>query len=658
MRTAGTGLNLTRGNSTIADTASPGGRIGASCVGLPPQAVEITSQENVGLRGESAHMSRSVALRPAVAHSGAETIETRHDRYLWRISALHADRIDPAGVDWFHPGGAPGAVLVKKNCHREVWRVALGDRVYFVKLYHPNDLVRRLKLLVRGPTALQEWHVGRYAAEHGINSVVPVAVAVRGFRGAGGPSLLITEAAQPVERLSDYWLRIRASRHHVGLLTDSLAMLIARAHQCGFQHGDMHPGNILVRQVGRRGEALFVDLHNVRIGRSVGLSQVIANLAQLNQWFRRHASLTQRRRFLDRYLAYRDRFAQASPHARNHLIEPKPLVAQLTARAERHARRLWAKRDRRTRRSGRYFARIRPAPGWRGYALLGSKHPSPTSCAAKLAFTPAQWNRWLADPLAWVDPTRHELLKDSHTATICKATLPVGSNPPPVIAKRPLARTFGKRLLKLFTASRSMRAWRTAYMLLNRDLPVAQPLAVVERRTLGCIRIDSVGLTDFVPEALDLETFLTRSVAPLAAEAQRRLKDSLIEAVVKLLRVFGERGFVHRDLKAPNLLVAWAPPYDAEPSLTFIDMEGIRHVRRPTDTQRWRAVARLCTSLVYSPAVTRTDRLRFLKRYLTAPGRSPANWKAHWRTIERDVAEKTEAKEARRVWKLRHYGRE
>ncbi len=603
-------------------------------------------------------MSRSVAMRSAVANAWAETIESRHDHYLWRISTSHADRIDPAGMDWFNPQGVPGAALVKKNCHRDVWRVALGDRVYFAKLYHPNDFVRRIKLLMRGPTALQEWHVGRYAAEHGINSVVPVAVAVRGFRGSGGPSLLITEAAQPVERLSDYWLRIRASRHHVGLLTDSLAMLIARAHQCGFQHGDMHPGNILVRQVGRRGEALFVDLHNVRIGRSVGLSEVIANLAQLNQWFRRHATLTQRRRFLDRYLAYRDRFAQASPYARNHLIEPKPLVAQLTARAERHAQRLWAKRDRRTRRSGRYFTRIRPAPGWRGFALLGSKHPSPTACAGKLAFTRNQWEAWFSDPLAWVDPARHELLKDSHTATICKASLPVRPQPPPVIAKRPLARTVGKRLLKLFTPSRSMRAWRTAYMLLNRDLPVAQPLAVVERYLLGFIKIDSVGLTDFVKDASDLETFLTRNVAQLAPMQQRRVKNALLEAVVILLRAFGERGFVHRDLKAPNLLVSWAPPYSGDPALTFIDMEGIRHVHSPSDAQRWRAVARLCTSLMHCPAVTRTDRLRFLKRYLTAPGRSPANWKTMWRALEQDVAQKTQAKEQRRAWKLRHYGRE
>jgi serine/threonine protein kinase len=192
----------------------------------------------------------------------------------------------------------------------------------------------------------------------------------------------------------------------------------------------------------------------------------------------------------------------------------------------------------------------------------------------------------------------------------------------------------------------------------NRDLPVAQPLAVVERYVLGFIRMDSIGIMEYVGGASDLETFLTRDVAALPPGQRRRVKDRVIETVVRLLKAFHERGFVHRDMKAPNLMVCWHPPYTGMPVLTFIDMDGIKHVRRVRDSQSARAIVRLCASLLGSPACTASDRLRFLRSYLTGPGRSPADWKVHWRKIHEAVCSKLQDKEMRRQWKLAHYGRE
>ena len=111
-------------------------------------------------------------------------------------------------------------------------------------------------------------------------------------------------------------------------------------------------------------------------------------------------------------------------------------------------------------------------------------------------------------------------------------------------------------------------------------------------------------------------------------------------------------------MKAPNLMVRWAPPYRGSPTLVFIDMDGIKHVRRVREAQRLRAIVRLCASLVGSPACTASDRLRFLRSYLTGPGRSPADWKLHWRRIHEAVCSKLQDKELRRQWKLAHYGRE
>jgi len=605
-------------------------------------------------------MSQVVTVSATTEGPAAEAVtEYREDGRCWRVAAGFGDLPRQAGVDWLHLETCPTARLMKRNSERDVWRVAAGGRLFFAKIYHPpRRWSARIKLRFRGITALREWTVGVYAARHGIAAVRPVAASWPAGGAAPGPAVLVTEAVPEAVPLDEHWLRIRHDRAAALDLVEAVARLIARAHQCGFRHNDMHPGNILVRPNGGKREIFFVDLQTVRVGRPVGFRAVVANLAQLNQWFRRHATRTQLRRFLRFYLAYRDRFAQAGPLAKNLAIPPSELIAELSREADRHAARLWAKRDRRAARDGRYFTRLRPASGWRGLALLCCKHPPPAATASLLTFTKADWAAWLRDPLRWVDPRRQQILKDSHTSTVALAELPAGPRPVKVIVKRPLARNPWKRLGQWLGRSRNMRSWRVAHMLLNRNLPVATPLAVVERYVAGLIRVDSISLTEYVPDAVDLEAFLTRDVAALDAATRRRVKDRLIEAVVGLVRDFHARGFVHRDFKAPNLLVAWRPPYEGRPSLTFIDMDGIRHVRRVRPAAEARALARLCASLLNCPACTATDRLRFLKRWMTAPGRTAKDWKLQWAAVARLVAAKLETKAHRRQWKLDHYGRE
>jgi hypothetical protein len=261
-------------------------------------------------------MKKGRSARPsATSQPPSGVIDRVFDDQQWRIAESYAALIDSRAVDWFHLAEGPEATLVKRNSQRDVWRVRVCGGEYFAKLYHPTGTIAQAKSFLRGPNAVAEWTIGRYAADHGIASVMPVATAWAQGRWTGGISLLITQAVLDAKPLGEYWQGVRDDRWQANLLTDSLARLIARAHQCGFQHGDMHPGNILVRRIGQRCEAFFVDLHRVNTGRRVAPRQVVANLAQLNQWFRRNATRSQRLRFLWAYRLPRQ-FAQTSPLAR------------------------------------------------------------------------------------------------------------------------------------------------------------------------------------------------------------------------------------------------------------------------------------------------------------------------------------------------------
>jgi len=222
-----------------------------------------------------------------------------------------------------------------------------------------------------------------------------------------------------------------------------------------------------------------------------------------------------------------------------------------------------------------------------------------------------------------------------------------------VILKRPLARDGVRRLRQLFAPSRSMRGWRMANALLHRDIPAARPLAVLERRA-GPFIVDSVLLTEALPGAADLETHLRNEFAARSPAGWRRHKRALSELLVRRLRQLADRGIVHRDCKAQNLLVVTRPRLN----LLWIDMDGVRRSRRPSAARQLRALTRLHVSLLGIAGLTRADRARFLKDYFARLGASPRAWRAAWVRIAPAGERKLAAAARRRQWKLKHYGRE
>ncbi len=559
---------------------------------------------------------------------------------------------------WAHPAGQ-GWQRVKHNPTRAVWRARIDGVVYYLKYYARQSWGDAFKRLWRGPACEIEWKSGVYALTAGIPAVRPVAYTVRVSCAGRACSLLITEAVEPVYPLSKYWETLKADddaarrRRDTVYLIDLLAEMIARAHQSGFEHRDMHAANILVHPLAPgRYETVFVDLQSARLGVPLSDRAVVRNLAQLNQWFRRHSSIGDRLRLLRRYLRWRDEYEQAFEHGRPLGLSFEQLVDALVEEAGRHAERLWAKRDRRARRTNRYFARIKVGGGWRGMVFLRCKRPVEESRASALTLGRDWWRAQMKNPLRWFDPESGRPCKQSHSALVTRAVLSTEADQLPVIIKRPLARNWRRQLRQLFGPSRSMRGWRTGHALLNRDIPAARPLAALERG-VGPLVFDNVLVTEAVPGALDLEAHLRREFTARPPANWWRHKRELSDLLARHVRRLTERGFIHRDCKAQNVLVVARPRL----KLLWIDMDGLKRAGRPSLARQFRALMRLHVSLLDVPGLTRTDRARFLKAYLARSGSNPRAWRDAWRRVSRAGEQKIHAKRVRREWKLEHYRR-
>ncbi len=556
---------------------------------------------------------------------------------------------NPADQDWQR---------IKHNARREVWRAEITGEALYLKYHFPERGFRGLRELFRPSPCRLEWESGLYATHAGIPAVEPIAATSNLQRDGRPCGLLITRAVEPAEPLSDFWRRLVTDANRTRLRQDKaqvielLAEMIARSHQAGLEHLDMHAANILVQRTApRQYRTVFVDLQSARRDVPITDHAVVRNLAQLNQWFRRHSTIGDRLRFLRAYLRWRNEFEAMYEHGRALELSYDALVRALVTAAGRHAERLWAQRDRRATRNGRYFTRLR-VNGWRGVAMTRCKHVHAESPVTRLHCPRSWWREQLVAPLDLLTPARADTCKDSHSAAVAQVKLPHLDGAIEAIVKRPRARNGWRRLVQMFPPSRSARGWTLGNALLHRDTPAARPLACLERR-LGPLVLDSVLLTEAVPGAVDLDTFLRRVYAESDRRTWAQTKRELALQLVRLVRLLEERGFDHRDCKASNVLVVQEPVL----KLIWIDMDGLRRKRLRTRAAQLRPLARLHVSLLDVPGLTRTDRLRFLKRWAAHFGSDHRTWRRDWSNLAAASAKKIRAKAARTEWKRRKYGR-
>ncbi len=526
------------------------------------------------------------------------------------------------------------AVLVKERPRRSIWRVQLPGLDFYLKNDHPPG-ASRLRRLLRAGATRSEYERGLAVAERGVPTPQPLAFA----ESLGGPpsGFLLTRTVLGSVPLDVFLVTIlptlppdRRSRLRQRVAV-ALGRLLARMHDAGVTHRDLHPGNLLLQADSSDEPSLWlIDLHAVHLGRSLGVSEARANLVVLNRWFALRSERSDRLRCWQAYQEVRrstgtpplDRAAASSE------------CRQLERATLRSNVRFWRVRDRRCLGSNRYFRRVRQG------AVAG--HAVADLPADALA-------PFLAEPDAAFGATGVRILKDSPSSTVAELELAGPDGPRKVIYKRFAVTKWTDPWAALARPTAALHSWVMGHGLLTRLLPTPRPLAVLHRYRRGLPR-EGYLLTEKVPDAVDLAACVDRLAGRLAEERRLLLRE-MLGRVGRLLRTLHQRHLSHRDLKAPNLLLQtrngeWgmgnenqevAPSFPIPHSpfrIFFIDLLGVRRHGKLRRSRRVQNLARLHASFRSHPALTRTDKLRFLRAYLAWGLHGRLGWKRWWRQVE------------------------
>lgn len=545
--------------------------------------------------------------------------------------------------EWLRSGQAR---IVKKGPHRIVYRVELADLRFYVKRNLVADRICWMRQLIRPSKARTEYERARGVAERGLPTYVPLALGEQESLFGAGESILITRSLDETQELHvfavDDLARMPAPRQARlrQRLAAALGKLVARMHDAGIRHNDLHPANILVRRRDDDQLALFlIDLNAVRLGTPLSWKQSRQNLVILNRWFVLRASRSDRHRFWNAYLYERRLKSHCAPLDASAGLELADEVEIHTLASNLD---FWRHRDKRCLQSNRYYQRVR-STGVVGHAVV--------DLDAELL------RALLADP---DEPFRRpgvKLLKDSPSSTVAEFELVIAGQPRRLIYKRFQVTSWTDPWTALVRPAPALRSWVHGQGFRERGLPTARPLAVLHRRRHGLLR-EGYLLTEKIDNAQDLHEFL-QNLGKLGAVPRLSILRGQIVQVATVLRELHRRRLSHRDLKAANILVsrdcssfcspfsdrAWTTgtqgllPIFAT-SVWLIDLVGVRRHRRLSRTRMIQNLTRLNASFHDSSVLTRTDRLRFLRTYLRWSLHGKGDWKVWWADIEQATQQK------------------
>lgn len=480
---------------------------------------------------------------------------------------------------------------LKDNNARAIFRLAGPDGArWLVKWFKPRGWRGGLARLLRGSHAQREWDNQVRLAAAGVPTSASVAVAERRGLGGGGEAFLFVREVADARSLRD---ALRQEGTGLGLpgrrrLVERLADLVARMHAAGFDHRDLHAGNVLVSgPLSPEAPLLLIDLHRGDWRRRVGPARRLGRLARLVHSLAAVLPRTDGVRFLRAYFA-------ATANGGTQALGARRLVRRVLAQAAVFGARLVARRTRRCLHRSSVFGVKRSAEGTLYY---------------RRALASADIVQVIArhDAVRRVD--RALLLKDLPDRSLSRGRLRLGDADVEVAVKefRPVG-LLGE-IKRLAGHSPARQAWLAAHGFAVRGQPTAQGLALYEEAA-GPRAGRSLLLTEWIAGAIAANRYVEEVVGGAAGPGRLAARRGLVAALAAAVRGLHRAGIHHHDLKANNLLMAPAAPAHR---VWFLDLDRVTFGTPPGVAARQKALAQLNASMPAS--LTRTDRLRFLHAY-------------------------------------------
>lgn len=559
----------------------------------------------------------------------------------WQVTAeCKAALFDNNGLrlpEWLARGLAR---IVKCGPHRTVYHVCLPEFELYLKHYRVADWRARLRRWIRPSKARTEFERTLAVAASHIPTAAPVAVGEERAGQRAGECYFVTLGLSNTENLSTF---IELSFHGLpkGIksrvrirLATALGKLVARMHDSGIVHSDLHAGNLLVRRTDDNVEMFLIDLHDVQIVGPLNWRQSQANLIILNRWFVLCANRSDRLRFWRSYIASRAalRLEFDPDHSRR-------CAQEVEAKTWLSNYRFWFNRDRRCLLSNRHFHLVR--------STHVKGHAARSLDAESLELLSA-------NPDAPFDESPTSLLKNSRSSTVAAIDVIVDGKKTQAVWKRFRLKRTAYPWLGLFRQPPALRSWVYGNGVRDRGLPTPRPLLVLHRHNKG-LPCEGYLLTERIPDAVDLHSVASNFVHFHAAERRTRLA-GIIDRVARLVRELHGRRLSHRDLKAANLLMSPQPfplsvirdemrgerthSATTTPEVWLIDLVGVRAHRQLSCARRVQDIARLNASFCSDDCVSRTDKLRFLRTYLQWGLLGRTGWKRWWHEIDKATQRK------------------
>ena len=200
------------------------------------------------------------------------------------------------------------SVIMKRDSKTALTSHTFKDKTVLnvvVKQYRVGCFGCIVKNIIRGSAGRKAWVAGNGLRVYGFNTPLPLALIEKKISGVTTASYVIMEKVKDSLEMDRYILKNLNSRIDLKkkkALISNFAKTLARMHNHNIFHHDLKTCNIMVKENGKSFDFTFLDFDKVSFREEITVRKRVKNLTQINLSTPRLFTLTDRLRFLKKYL--------------------------------------------------------------------------------------------------------------------------------------------------------------------------------------------------------------------------------------------------------------------------------------------------------------------------------------------------------------------